>query len=80
MPPYDPKKRREEYLRRRNEILARLRADTALCPLCGIPYGRRYLPKHMEKRHKIIFECQEVKACATQASLSSETAAFSSQS
>ena len=79
MPPYDPKKRREEYLRRRNEILARMRADTSLCPLCGIHYGRRYLPKHIEKRHKVFLECKEETACVTLANSSSETAASSSR-
>ena len=78
--PYNSEKRRLAYLSNREAILAHSRADTSLCPLCGIPYGRRYLPKHMEKRHKIILECQEEKACVTPATLSSETAAFSSQS
>ena len=55
---------------KRQEILARMRADKVLCPLCNIHFGRRYLPKHME-RHKIILECKKETSCATAASRSS---------
>ena len=46
-------KKREDYMRDRNNILEKSRTDLKQCPICTINYRRLYLPHHMVNRHKI---------------------------
>ena len=45
-------KKREEYMRDRDNILEKNRTDLKQCPSCTKNYRRLYLPYHMVNRHK----------------------------
>ena len=45
-------KKREEYMRDRDNILEKNRTDLKQCPICTKNYRRLYLPHHMVNRHK----------------------------
>ena len=46
-------KKRAKYQENREAILLARKADTQLCPLCNIKYGRLYLDKHLRNRHGV---------------------------
>ena len=43
-------KRKARYLETRDELLARLRCDKQLCPICQISFNRQYIAKHTCRR------------------------------
>ena len=46
-------KKRQFYQANKEAILLARKADTQLCPLCNIKYGRLYLDKHLRNRHAV---------------------------
>ena len=46
-------KKRQFYQANKEAILLARKADTQLCPLCNINYGRLYLDKHLRNRHGV---------------------------